>query len=275
MREIAFVLLVALLPMLFAACGASDEVGSETSSNNGEITATDLTQTVLDKDVTYRFLFIGNSYTYYNELWTMFRSVAQSAGYRVRVDSVTKGAYYLDQFADANDTYGAQVKEKLEKNTYDYVFLQEQSTAPILHYDRFSAGAQTLFGMISDNGAECLLYQTWGRKAGHSTLEKNNWTNESMTRDLEAAYGRLADALQVRVSPVGTAFYKAYTEHPEIDLYDEDLTHPSRAGTYLAALCHFATVMGEDPVTVTFNGGLSAAEATVLKQVASDVIFGK
>ena len=60
-----------------------------------------------------------------------------------------------------------------------------------------------------------------------------------------------------------------------LDLYDEDLTHPSRAGTYLAALCHFATVMGEDPVTVTFNGGLSAAEATVLKQVASDVIFGK
>ena len=45
-------------------------------------------------------LFIGNSYTYYNSLWTIFRGLASKAGYKVTVSSITSGGYTLEKFAD-------------------------------------------------------------------------------------------------------------------------------------------------------------------------------
>lgn len=229
---------------------------------------------MIKKDHTYSFLFIGNSYTYYNEVWSFFQKISSSVGYTFEVDHVTHGGYYLDQFADIQDEYGAQVEEKLSSQKYDYVFLQEQSLCPILNNARFESGATVLLEKIKKNGAACILYQTWGRKTGSDDLAANNLSNESMTRILAEAYRELGEKLHLPVSPAGTAFYQIYTTHPEIELYNPDLTHPSAIGTYLAALCHFALVTGEDPTVVTYDGELDAKTAALLKQAASDAVFG-
>ena len=75
-------------------------------------------------------LFIGNSFTYYNDMpSTYFLSLAAKAGYRVRVTAITKGGYTLEKFADPADEQGKRVAEALDaKNAgkYDYVVLQEQ-----------------------------------------------------------------------------------------------------------------------------------------------------
>lgn len=245
-----------------------------TDVRNGSFLYKEKVVTKMKKDRIYFFLFLGNSYTYYNELWDVFQKAASSAGYSVTVDSVTHGGYYLDQLADPLNPYGAQVEEKLSAQKYDYVFLQEQSTCPLLNNNRFESGAKALLEKIKQNGAACILYQTWGRKTGSNDLTANNWTNESMTRDLAAAYRKLGAKLNIPVSPVGTAFYQIYTAHPEIELYNPDRTHPSAAGTYLAALCHFAVVTGERPTTVSYHGGFSEEQAAFLKRAADDAVFG-
>lgn len=226
----------------------------------------------LPNDVTYRVLMIGNSYTYYNDLWELFSKVGEGAGYTFEVDHVTQGGYYLDQHANERDPFGLQVYGYLKKNTYDFVFLQEQSTCPFQNYERFEAAVTTLAERVAENGAKCVLYQTWAREPGSPALAALNTTNAAMTAALAEAYQKAAATVGATVSPVGTAFFDVVTNHPEIDLYDPDTTHPSPAGSYLAALCHFATVTGADPLKTTFEADLDAETASVLKQAAFDAV---
>ena len=47
-------------------------------------------------------LFVGNSYTFYNEMpKSIFAKLAIDAGYEIAVTQITKGGYRLSQFADA------------------------------------------------------------------------------------------------------------------------------------------------------------------------------
>lgn len=227
----------------------------------------------MDKQKSYRVLFIGNSYTYYNELWELFTAVAQDGGYAVQAHYSVRGGAYLEQSLDAADPLSRQLQALLDTNRYDVVFLQEQSTCPAVQPARFEAAATALHRLIVQNGARCVLYQTWGRQTGSPDLALLGMTNREMTERLRESYEAVGQKLQAAVSPVGTAFFEVHTKYPAIALYDADTTHPALAGSYLAALCHYATVFGEDPRTVSFAAGLDAEQAAVLRQAAYDACF--
>ena len=229
----------------------------------------------ISKEQNYRVLFIGNSYTYYNDMWDLFMQASESIGYTIVADHVTRGGYYLDQYLDTKDSFGLQVLQHLSKNQYDAVFIQEQSTCAIEDYDRFEAAVKALDTKIRANGAKTILYQTWGRQENSPTLYALNLTNKTMTEGLIAGYDKAANAVGAAVSPVGAAFYDVYTTHKEIDLYDPDTTHPSLAGSYLSALCHVATFTGADVRMVTFDGELDTRTAAVLKEAAYKAVFGE
>lgn len=78
----------------------------------------------------YRILFIGNSYTYFNNLGDIFALAANGEGYSVEIDHITQGGYSLKQMADPRDPFGAEVEKALAGEKYDAVFLQEQSLLP-------------------------------------------------------------------------------------------------------------------------------------------------
>ena len=155
------------------------------------------------------------------------------------------------------------------------VFLQEQTTLPALNAAEFYTNVRILDRQIKAKGARTVLYQTWGRKAGNSVLSNNGWTNETMTYKIGAAYEAIAAELGAALSPAGSAFYDVYTNHPEIELYQNDGSHPVLAGSYLAALCHYATVYGKSPVGVSFvPNGISADVALILQTAAHRAVFG-
>ena len=71
----------------------------------------------------YRILFIGNSYTYFNNLWDIFALAANGEGYSVEIDHITQGGYSLKQMADPRDPFGAEVEKLLPaKNTTRYFY---------------------------------------------------------------------------------------------------------------------------------------------------------
>ena len=95
------------------------------------------------------------------------------------------------------------------------------------------------------------------------------------TLRLAAAYEKIAAEQGCLVSPVGTAFYAVHTRHPEIALYTEDCSHPSLTGSYLAALCHFASLYGDSPLDVDYApAGVDSAEAVLLRQAAAEAVSG-
>lgn len=229
-----------------------------------------------DQKPVYKVLFIGNSYTNRSSLWNLVKSIAGGEGYTLAVDYVIKGGWTLLQMSDENDECGAVVDSKLKNNEYDIVFMQEQSERPASSPALFYDGVRALNEKVKNAGATGVLFQTWGRKEGHATLTMNNWTPEQMTQMLAAAYEAIGDECGLTVSPVGSAFFDVYTNHPAINLYDPDLTHPSYAGSYLAALCHYAVIYGKSPIGVSYTYGVAnAEEAKILQKAAHKAVFGE
>ena len=224
-------------------------------------------------------LFIGNSYTYFSDLPTLFSSLCAANGQEVRVDSVTCGGRRLyenlNEFAsdfNPDDEYSKKISELVEENEYDVLFLQEQSCLPILNPQMFLAGVVGLSTII---GAwRTVLYATWGRADGSDTLAHFGWTRESMTKGLYDAYCQAAEIAHAEVSPVGLCFAALVESHPEIDLYDPDKSHPSYAGTSGAALSHYKTVFGEMPRDLSVLK-LDGDVAAVLAEAVDGIVRGE
>lgn len=273
---------LALITLLIAASGCTPpsgapEDGEESEERKEENENEEKRECeMLDRGKSYSILFIGNSYTYYNDMPSaLFAPMAEAEGYDVSVDAITKGAHTLAKFADPTDEYGARVEAALTGEVkYDFVILQEQSVRPAGEgHEAFYAAVRNLAARIRATGAEPVLYATWGRKTGSSTLATYGWTNESMTYLLAAGYEAIGKELSIPVIHVGLAFRDVYTNVGEIELYNPDLSHPSYAGSYLAAAALFGGIFGVKPSETAYKGGLTAQAAQILLAAAERAVY--
>lgn len=181
-----------------------------------------------------RVLFVGNSYTFYNEmLQTFFTECAKKAGFEVEVTSVTRGGHRLAQFADAQYEEGIRLRQTIEGKTYDVAILQEQSLTPITDEAGFLAGVENVAKLIS--AEHFILYATWGRNDGSPNLDELGLTREEMTVRLSAAYNKVAKSVGAQVAEVGKEFLDYAEEYDKNNLYNPDKSHPSAIGSELAA----------------------------------------
>ena len=191
-------------------------------------------------------LFIGNSYTYYNDMPAILEQLARDNGKDVTVTAVTKGGRKLIGYKDPFDATTVKLTEALQRH-YDVCVLQEQSVLPITGFDTFIEGLAFVIDMVKEHADKFILYATWGRKAGSKVLLEHNWDTECMTQMLAESYQKAADRFNTEISPVGKNFLAASRTLTETDLYDPDLSHPSYAGSVLSALTHYRTIFKEFP----------------------------
>jgi len=90
---------------------------------------------------------------------------------------------------------------------------------------------------------------------------------------LRESYLEMGDDNQALVSPVGEAFKYARIADSTINLYSPDNSHPSPAGTYLAACTFYATLYQTSPVGFAYNGGLTINQAVFLQQIAAQTVL--
>lgn len=202
-----------------------------------------------------KILFVGNSYTYYNDMPAIFAELARENGHDISVDSVTKGGRKLYENLVEGDEYHEKIVSLCKKNQYDVLILQEQSYFALVDYEKFLEGLQGLTELVK--ARRVILYATWGRKSGCPLLEELGISSAEMTDRLADVYGRAAVELGAEISSVGKAFLAVTEADPLLDLYMPDLSHPSRTGSALAALVHYVTVFGEFPKASTSTGLLS------------------
>lgn len=250
------------------------EPESETESETEPETEPPLGTTELDKSKPYKILFVGNSYTYYNNMPVRyFGELMEAAGYKVRVVSLTKGAWTLLKSSDSQDELGSKVDSMIRNQDFDFVILQEQSMTPALNPEAFYTGVRRLDKKIRESGATPVLYATWGRKKGSGDLTDYGLTDETMTWKLAAAYETMGETLDIPVAHVGLAFWDIVLNQKGLALHDPDMSHPSAEGSYLAALTLFARITGIDPTTVDYEGGVNPNIEPILKEAARKAVF--
>jgi len=229
-------------------------------------------------------LFIGNSFTYYNNIPQLTEEIIKSMGYDFTSDSVTCGSYTLTKFADQNDEYGKQVYTKLTSNSdYDFVILQDQSTRSYSNYSGFYSAVETLNNLVkkTQKHAEVRLYATRGYPESGSSTSATVLEMEQKIRD---KYIECGASLSLKVHHVGKAFSKVYSEdRDKINIYFTDNKHPSHFGSFLSAHVHAMNLLGIDTRSSTFNSYYSNEEgsqwtinedyAKILKDAAYTVSF--
>ncbi len=216
-----------------------------------------------------RVLFIGNSYTYVNDLPGTFAEVARSGGRDVEVGmSAVGGATLADHVASA-DTRAA-----LGAQPWDVVVLQEQSETPASDATRiavFEPAVRSLATTVTSRGATPLLLATWAHRDGSPAQGLTDY--RAMQDRIDAAYLGIARALGVGVAPVGTAWAAVRASDPGIELWQADGSHPSVAGTYLAACVFYAAIFGASPVGLGGGGELTSETRRALQEEAARTVL--
>jgi hypothetical protein len=223
-------------------------------------------------------LFIGDSYTYVNDLPGMLTQIAATAGIppTIATAEAVQGGSTLEVLWDL----GTPVDE-IAKGHWTHVVLQGESGEPLLDSADFDTYAQLFENLVIGVGAQPALFVTWARAAGwpvYGTVYSSpdgfsEWgiiCPAQMQDVVTLAYANLAqqqpDDLLVCVGP---AFQLALQQHPEIALYQTDFTHPTVAGTYLAASTFYVALTGQPvPPQSAVPAGVSAQEAAELREIA-------
>ena len=209
-----------------------------------------------------RILFIGNSFTNRNDLPGLVVKLAAAAhpSRHVVTDRVIANGRALKTHWER-----AEAAEAIRRERWDYVVLQEQSTLPLKNRRRMHEYVTLFDRQIREAGARTVLYMTWARL--------NAWERQDELADAYLSIGRDLGAIVV---PVGMTWQRVLREHPEIVLHDRDGSHPSFAGSYLAACVFVATLFDVDPVglsvdePVQFDPALAKILQTAARNVASE-----
>lgn len=209
-----------------------------------------------------RVLFIGNSLTYANDLPLIVQALANAAGQRLYVESVTHGGFSL---GDHWDEGGAV--EAIESRKWDVVVLQHgPSTLPNSRVELRSS-ARKYDPVIRKAGGRPALYMVWPE------LERSAFFDA-----VRESYSLAASDIGGIFIPAGEAWRAAWRRDPKAPLYGSDDFHPSAAGSYAAALSIYGMLYGKAPQGLPArldlaNGRvvkLSPALARLLQEAATE-----
>ena len=223
-----------------------------------------------------RVLWIGNSYTYYNDLPAMVQDIAKTKGVKMACTAVVKGGERLKGHLE-----NPRLTELLKKGGWNYVVVQENSTLPAYETE-FVRSEVYPFAHKIDSLAHAgspdvkvVFYMTWGHKYG-SVRPRENYplcdSFEGMQERLKTSYLEMTYRNNAICAPAGMAWATVRKERPDIILYKQDAFHPAVAGTYLNAVTIYTTMFPHRFQT-DFNAGLPSAEAEYLQQVGQNVVM--
>jgi hypothetical protein len=151
---------------------------------------------------------------------------------------------------------GGQATATIESGAFTHVVLQEQSTLPVKNASRMAENFRLFDDVIKGAGSKTVLYMTWARQ--HSPEQ------QSLIAD---AYESIGNEMDATVIPVGLVWQAFIPEHPSPNLYASDQSHPSLAGSYLAACVFLSVLFAINPVaSEAVPAGIDPADAAAIQR---------
>ena len=200
-----------------------------------------------------KVLFIGNSFTARNDLPGLIAVLAAARGKCLQHRLISAGGASLRAHWNAGEA-----RQAIREGRYDRVVLQEQSTLPVKNATRMHENVRLFDEAIKAAGATTTLYMTWARRNAPQSQQA-----------ITDAYVGIGRELAATVVPVGLAWQRFLGEHDEPVLHDRDQSHPTLAGSYLAACVFLAVLFRESPVGADAGvAGLSEKDLALLQKAA-------
>ncbi|NEW84128.1 MAG: hypothetical protein GZ094_17410 [Mariniphaga sp.] len=111
---------------------------------------------------TLKVLFVGNSYTYVQNLPRVVSIISDSTKTKLVTRKSTVGGAFLSEHWFGKR--GLKTKEIITKGKFDIVILQENSMGTIQQPDSTIKYAKLLCQLIKSSGAKPYFYMTWARE---------------------------------------------------------------------------------------------------------------
>ena len=232
-------------------------------------------------DIPQRILFVGNSFTYFNNslhshLGSLLRADGRYIAGKTRLRAMTISGSTLLEHAGG-------MLSMVQDGQWDRVILQGHSTAFSSKKKSrvFRETARKFARHIRKQGAEPVFFMTWAYQ-----------NKPEMIKAIRAGYIDVANDRNALLVPVGLAFAEVNKNFPDINLYTadilkfrtgkdsntgeiiykKDIKHPSVAGSYLAACVFYAALFHQSPVGSVYTAGLEREQASILQRVAAQTV---
>jgi PKD repeat protein len=228
---------------------------------------------------TLSVLFLGNSYSSYNNLPQLVQSLSSSAGKTLIIDSNMPGGMTISGHVN-----NATSIAKISQGNWDYVVIQEQSQIPSIDHYRYNEMYPAMTNLKSlieqyNPCAKIITYMTWGRQYGGQQCGPGatycspvfvdfNHMQDSLT----SAYLEISEQLNIQCAPVGLTWQNILNDTTLI-LHSNDNSHPNIDGSYVAALTIYSSIWKQPSNGIAFNAGLTQSRALYYQQMSDNTIF--
>lgn len=227
---------------------------------------------------TIRVLYIGNSFTYFNNMPDMVDSLAKHNQltvwhYMHAPGGISVGDTGKESYAHMDNPV---VYNLIRSKHWHFVVVQDNQGRFVLDSAVFPNKSRVIAGhlMLMDSVkyyhpcARMIWFAGWGLKNG----QLPNWPSGiSMINKLLVNYTVLNSTAKETIAPIGEA-WKTCINQSTIDLWSPDEMHPSIEGSYLTALVLFQTMFQISGQNNTYNAGISSSNSLFLQNSANAVI---
>ena len=227
--------------------------------------------------MTRKVLFIGNSYTFTNNMPVILQSIATAEGDTLIFDQSDPGGYTLQQHCSDATTI-----TKIFSQQWDIVVIQDQSELPSFPPAEVDTEvypfAARLDSMVraNDTCTQTMFMMTWGHANG-DPLNCGSYpvicTYDGMQQRLHDSYLQMAVDNHADVAPVGMAFKIMMDRMYTPWLYNPDSSHPIVPGSYLEACVLYSSIFHKSTLNCTYTDGIADTDANLLQRIATKVVF--
>lgn len=180
-----------------------------------------------------RVLFIGNSFTYTNDLPAIVAAMAEASGQK----QFTYKSIAFPDYSLEDHWQQGEARKAISGERWDFVVMQQgpsalpESRTLLLEY------ARLFDAEIRRAGAKPAIYMVWPSYPRLSDFDR-----------VSESYRLAAEEIKSALFPAGEAWRAAWRRDDKLKLYSSDGLHPSQAGSYLNALVIYEQLYGKSPV---------------------------
>ena len=204
-------------------------------------------------------LFVGNSLTAAHDLPGMVAEIAAAHGPTLEVAAITRPGYSLE------DHWRAGAGESVRTAAAGVVVLQQGPSSLPANAEHLGVWSERFAGVVREAGGRPALLMVWPSRQRWSALDA-----------VQNAYAGAADRIGGILVPAGTVWGSALERDPSLRLTAADGFHPSRLGTFAAALTVYGAVSGTAPGDLPCPPLAGPEDARVLLcSVVREVLAGR